>query len=471
MGTGCVRREYNLDMTAETVARAGASGRKSVRIETHGCKLNAADGQALARRFLEAGYVLATGDAQPDVYVLNTCTVTHVADRKARHALAAARRRHPETLIVVAGCLPERALQEMKALAAVDLAVPNSARDDLVALVGGRVGGIPEPQGACPHRRAAEYLLGRSRAHLKIQEGCDQACAYCIVPRVRGRQWSVPGAVLVEEMTRLVGDGCSEVVLTGTRPGSYGSDLEVCDLCGLLVRLLAESDVRRLRVSSLQPPEITDDLLGLWSGAGKGRLCPHFHVPMQSGSDAVLSRMGRRYTGSEFAAVVRRIRQAVPDASITTDLLTGFPGETDEDHRDTLTAVESIRFADTHVFPYSRRPGTAAAGLDGQVRPETKAARAAEIRHLAARHAKAHRQRFVGTIRQVLWEGPATETGLTDNYLRVRRTAGRRGRPRRIEPSSIGVIEDVELIALNGDVLMGRTAVSEAVTDAAPELC
>ena len=450
---------------------AGAAGRKSVHIETHGCKLNAADSQALARRFLEAGYVLATGDARPDVYVLNTCTVTHVADRKARHALAAARRRHPEALIVAAGCLPERALQEVEALAAVDLAVPNSARDDLVPLVGGRLGGPPEPQGACSHCRAGEYLLGRSRAHLKIQEGCDQACAYCIVPRVRGRQWSVPGTALVEEMTRLVGDGCREVVLTGTRPGSYGSDLEGCDLSGLVMRLLSESDVRRLRVSSLQPPEIADDLLDLWSGVGKGRLCPHFHLPMQSGSDAVLSRMRRRYTRSEFAAAVRRIRQAVPDASITTDLLTGFPGETDEDHRDTLTAVESIRFADAHVFPYSRRPGTAAARLDGQVRPETKAARAADIRNLAARHAKAHRQRFIGTIRQVLWEGPAAETGLTDNYLRVRSTDGQRGRSRRIEPSAGGVIDDVKLIALDGDVLVGRSAASEAVDDAAPGPC
>jgi len=450
---------------------AGAAGRKSVHIETHGCKLNAADSQALARRFLEAGYVLATGDARPDVYVLNTCTVTHVADRKARHALAAARRRHPEALIVAAGCLPERALQEVEALAAVDLAVPNSARDDLVALVSGRLGGTPEPQGTCPHRRAAEYLLGRSRADLKIQEGCDQACSYCIVPRVRGRQWSVPGTVLVEEMTRLVGDGCREVVLTGTRPCSYGSDLEDCSLGGLLVRLLSESDVRRLRVSSLQPPEITDDLLDLWRGAGKGRLCPHFHVPMQSGSDAVLSRMGRRYTRSEFVAAVRRIRQAVPDASITTDLLTGFPGETNEDHRDTLTAVESIRFADAHVFPYSRRPGTPAARLDDQVRPGTKAARAAEIRELAALHAKAHRQRFIGTVRPVLWEGPAAETGLTDNYLRVRRAAGRRGRSRRIEPSASGVIESVELTALEGDVLVGRPAIYEAVGDAAPGPC
>ena len=199
---------------------AGTAGRKSVHIETHGCKLNTADSQALARLFLEAGYDLSIGDAEPDVYVLNTCTVTHVADRKARHARAAARRRHPGALIVAAGCLPERALEEVKALAAVDLAVPNSARDGLVALVGGRLGEAPEPQGACPHRRPGEYLLGRSRAHLKIQEGCDQACAYCIVPRVRGRQWSVPGTVLVEERARLVGDGGREVVLTGTRPGS-----------------------------------------------------------------------------------------------------------------------------------------------------------------------------------------------------------------------------------------------------------
>jgi len=451
-----------------TVPVAGPQ-RTSVRIETHGCKLNAADSQALARRFLEAGYVLVHDDGRPDVYVLNTCTVTHVADRKARHALAAARRRYPGALIVAAGCLAERVQQEVEGLPAVDLVVPNRTRDSLVALVGERLGGTPAPRPFAGRGCVQEYLLGRTRAHLKIQEGCDLVCTYCIVPRVRGRQCSVAEKALVEEVARLAGDGCREVVLTGTRPGSYGFDVANGGLAALLRRLLSETDVQRVRVSSLQPLEITDELLGLWTGAGTGRLCPHFHLPLQSGSDAVLSRMRRRYTQAQFVDAVGRVRQAVPGASITTDLIAGFPGETGEDHRATLAVMGCVRFAGAHVFPYSRRPGTAAAHLAGHLRPETKAGRAAELRGLAARHAEAHRRRFVGAVRQVLWEGRTGETGLTDNYLRVRRMDGRRSRVPGTTTAGNDVIEDVELVALDGDVLVGRPLGSpEAVPDRAP---
>jgi len=427
----------------------------SVRIETHGCRLNAADSQILARRFLEAGYALAQEGDGPDVYVLNTCTVTHVADRKARQALAAARRRYTKALIVAAGCLAERAAEDMEALPAVDLVVPNRARDRLVALVGERLGGAPAPRGAGSPGRAGEYL-GRSRAFVKIQEGCDQGCAYCIVPSVRGRQWSIPETAVVQEVGRLAGEGCREVVLTGTRPGSYGCGIDGTGLAALVRRILWETDVPRLRVSSLQPPEITDEVLALWGDAGRGRLCPHVHIPLQSGSDAVLSRMRRRYTREQFLGAVALVRQAVPDVSVTTDVIAGFPGETEEDHRATLAVMERVMFAGAHVFPYSKRPGTVAARLDGHLRPEARARRAGELRGLAARDARAHRQRFIGDVRQVLWEGRSGETGLTDNYLRVRRVGGHCGEGKTAAFAGAGVIEEVELIALDGEVLRGR---------------
>ena len=421
----------------------------------------------LARRFLEAGYALAEEGDGPDVYVLNTCTVTHVADRKARQALAAARRRDPKALIVAAGCLVERAPEDMEALPAVDLVVPNRARDRLVALVGERLGRMPGPRGAVSPGRASEYL-GRSRAFVKIQEGCDEGCAYCIVPRVRGGQWSIPVTAVVREVGRLVGDGCREVVLTGTRPGSYGCDIEGAGLAALVRRILLETDVPRLRVSSLQPPEITDEVLALWADVGRGRLCPHVHIPLQSGSDAVLSRMRRRYTREQFLGAVALVRQAVPDVSVTTDVIAGFPGETEEDHRATLAVMERVMFAGAHVFPYSKRPGTEAARLDGHLRPEARARRARELRGLAARHARSHRQHFIGDVRQVLWEGRRGETGLTDNYLRVRRVGGHCAGTTTAAFAADGVIEEVELIALDGDVMEGRPAsTGGAVAEAA----
>ncbi|MBM3956576.1 MAG: MiaB/RimO family radical SAM methylthiotransferase [Gemmatimonadetes bacterium] len=305
-------------------------------------------------------------------------------------------------------------------------------------------------------RDVGEELLGRTRAFVKIQEGCDRACAYCVVPGVRGRQWSVPESEVVEEVGRLARGGCPEVVLTGTRPGSYGFDIAGASLAGLLERILADTGVGRVRVSSLEPGEIAGGLLDLWAGPGKGRLCPHFHLPLQSGSDAVLRRMGRRYTAGQFAGEVARIRGALPEAAVTTDVMAGFPGETEEDHRATLALMVGIRFSGAHVFPYSRRPGTPAARLGGHVRAETKARRAAEIRALAEHRAREFRLRFVGSVRQVLWEGRDRRTGLTDNYLRVRRAGRTPGQAGPDAPEWSGVIEDVELVALDGRDLVGR---------------
>ncbi|MDA1256287.1 MAG: tRNA (N(6)-L-threonylcarbamoyladenosine(37)-C(2))-methylthiotransferase MtaB [Chloroflexi bacterium] len=426
-----------------------------VRIETHGCKLNMADSQRMAREFVLAGYAIAMDGDAPDVYVLDSCTVTQVADRKARQSLARARRSFPDALIVATGCLAQRDAAGVEDLAAVDLVVTNREKRRLTSMVTDRldVSLTPRTDGAPP--KGTGLLLGRSRASLKIQEGCDQVCSYCIVPYVRGRERSVPQEILVQQVARLVDEGCREVVLTGTQLGSYGFDLPDANLSSMLRRVLGETEIERLRVSSLQPGEITPELLEVWSLEGDGRLCPHFHMPLQSGSDPILTRMRRRYTREDFVAAVGQVRSALPDVSITGDAIAGFPGESEEDHRSTLEIVERVEFADLHVFPYSERPGTSAAHLEDVVDLHDRARRAAELRERASRSSMKVRQNAIGAVRPVLWENEtrapgAPAMGLTDTYLRVRRDGS---------PESTGLaneIERVRLVRLDGETLVGE---------------
>ena len=394
----------------------------TVAIETHGCKLNQADSSVLATEFMEAGFRLVSTDEPADVYLVNTCTVTHIADRKGRHALRAARRRNPNATVVATGCYAQRSPEALRSLEGVDLVVGNT---DKVGLVRQIVEGRREALGPCAlgaDLQAISPRIARTRAMIKIQEGCNQVCAYCIVPRVRGRERSVPPEDILRRIDEHTSRGYKEVVLTGTQLGSYGFDLPDIDLTGLLRRILSEADMVRLRVSSLQPQEIDADMLELWSDP---RLCPHFHLALQSGSDAVLRRMRRRYTAREYTEAAAMIREAVPGASITTDVIVGFSGETDAHFQETYRLCEEVKFASMHVFPYSVRPGTSAAHFDAMVGPETKSRRMQKLLSLSKRHAAAFRRRFLGTVRPVLWEGPKETVGpdwwvgLTDNYIRI----------------------------------------------------
>jgi threonylcarbamoyladenosine tRNA methylthiotransferase MtaB len=433
-----------------------------VLIETHGCKLNLADSQQLARELMGAGFEVAAPSESPDVYVLNSCTVTHNADHKARQALATARRKHPGALVVAAGCYVERAESAVAALAGVDLAVNNRAKDALVSRVVERLGSAFATRSQDSFAAVAVTsgivrqgpLLWRTRAAVKIQEGCDQVCAYCIVPKVRGRERSIPEKEIVAQVNQLAEAGCPEIVLTGTQLGSYGTDLDqgVTSLIQLVRRILIETPVQRLRISSLQPLEVRDELLALWSGVGKGRLCPHFHLPLQSGSDSILKQMRRRYDSASFEATVARVRAAVPGCSVTTDVIAGFPGETELDHRSTVSLMNRVRFADAHVFPYSRRPGTSAYHFGGLVDSKVRSERAAELRALASEHGAEHRGRFVGTVRPVVWERGSRHYGLTDNYLRVRMAEVSR---KEAAGLASNLAEDVLLAAVDGEVLVG----------------
>ena len=415
----------------------------TVRLETHGCKLNQADTQTLARQLATAGYSVVSEAESADFYVLNSCTVTHVADRKARQAVRAARRQNPNGVIIVTGCYAQRAPDVLRQMPEIDLVVGNTGKPSLPQMIKRLSGGPTTACAAGDDEFPTAVFSIRSRAMIKIQEGCDQVCAYCIVPKVRGRERSIPLDEIVHAVNEREEVGCKEVVLTGTQLGSYGFDLDCTDIRGLVDALLRRTTIPRIRISSLQPQDISDDLLDLWSDP---RLCPHFHVPLQSGSDAILKKMRRRYTAAEFLDAVHRIKRTVLGVGVTADAIAGFPGETDEDFRQTVDVCQAAELASVHVFPYSIRDGTSAAHFDDQIDPRIKSKRVRLLSETADRMAHEFRKSFIGDTRPVLWErtlpseGETVWTGLTDNYLRVR-TATTADLANRITPATIEALD------------------------------
>ena len=394
----------------------------TVAIETHGCKLNQADSAVLARRFAQSGYRLVDSGADADIIVVNTCTVTATADAKARQALRAARRANPDAVVIAAGCYPQRAADELRRMPEVTMVVGNAEKPELAELAIAELTRRNGDSTASPSLLMGQDwstdagILRRSRAMVKIQEGCDQVCAYCIVPKVRGRERSIPPDDLVSTVRQHVAGGFKEVALTGTQLGTYGFDLDDVNLPRLLARLLDETALPRLRVSSLQAHEISPELLELWRDS---RLCPHFHVPLQSGCDATLKAMRRRYDTATFRRAVELIRESVPAAAVTTDVIVGFPGEDAEAHASSLTFTAEMGFADVHVFPYSQRPGTTAHYLPGQVEAGEKRRRAAEMSAVAEAGFTEYRNRLAGQTRPVLWETarPITPQDSCEPYL------------------------------------------------------
>ena len=384
-----------------------------VALDSLGCKLNQAETELLARQFAEAGYRLVAPTDKADIYVLNTCTVTHIADRKSRHKLRLAHRRNPDARLVAIGCYAERAPRELEPIAGVDLILGNARKWQLLRLLGDSAG---LGRSVHPDLAGQSDNGGRTRAFIRVQDGCRNFCAYCIVPLVRSREESVPVEQVVAEVGERVAEGYQEVVLTGTEIGAY-RDNKV-NLAGLLERILGETGITRLRLSSLQPPELSPGLVGLWHSR---RLCPHFHLSLQSGSDGVLSRMKRRYATADYQQAVSTIRHVLPEAAVTTDVIVGFPGETDEEFRETLDFCRQMRFARIHVFPYSPRPGTAAATMPRQVSEKIKKQRSQQMLALAEETAQEFQQQFLGKTMEVLWEKKTGSvwSGLTGNYIRV----------------------------------------------------
>jgi len=385
----------------------------SVALETLGCKLNQAETQQLAAQLAQAGYKLVDSTQKADIYVLNTCTVTHVADRKSRHLLRLARRLNPSARLIAVGCYAHRAPQELAQIDGVDLILNNDRKNDLVSILKNTYG-IKQP--------FTDVLLNprvnsqRNRAFLKVQDGCHNFCAFCIVPYVRTREVSLPVTDIVAQVREKVAAGFKEVVLTGTEVGTYRSG--GTNLAGLLKHILEKTDICRVRLSSLQPPEISEKLVRPWHDP---RLCPHFHLSLQSGSDSVLRRMKRRYTIADYSEKVNLIRGSVTDVAITTDVIVGFPGETETEFQETFEFCRKMHFARIHVFPFSPRPGTLAATMPDQVSAAVKKERSRQMLALAKESSKNFRQGFLGKNIEVLWEQSKDGiwSGLTGNYVRV----------------------------------------------------
>ena len=387
-----------------------------IALDTLGCKVNQAEAEFLARQLAEVGHSLVSPVDEVDVYILNTCTVTHTADSKSRHLLRVAHRRNPDALLVVTGCYAQRVPQELSQIDGVSLVVGNDEKPHLLRLL--QESGCLSSLTSIQEDLALNYHLAlKTRAFIKIQDGCSSFCSYCIVPLVRGREYSLPVEQAVSEVSHRVDDGYKEVVLTGTEIGSYNHN--GVDLKGLLENILAETDVTRLRLSSLQPQEIGSELIGLWRDK---RLCPHFHLSLQSGSGAVLKRMKRRYCLSDYREAVALIRALVPDAAITTDIIVGFPGETEKEFEESYQLCRQLQFARIHVFSYSRRSGTEAARLPHQISAQVRKERSQKMLALAEESAQKFRRQFLGAIMPVLWEQQSVDgvwSGLTGNYIKA----------------------------------------------------
>ena len=400
-----------------------------------GCKVNYYETEAMAQLLEKAGYEIVAFEDRADVYVINTCSVTNIADRKSRQMLHRAKKRNPQAVVVAAGCYVQAAGEELEKDPAVDIIVGNNKKMDLPRIL--------EKFFAGRELERAEYLIdigktrqyeglnidkvaGHTRAFIKIQDGCDQFCSYCIIPYTRGRIRSRKPGEIIKEVENLGSQGYQEMVLTGIHLSSYGAEFEDGNqnaLVDLLVRLDKIPGIKRLRLGSLEPRIVTEDFARTL--AGLKTICPHFHLSLQSGSDSVLKRMNRRYTTAQYREVCRILRTWFDNPAITTDVITGFPGETEEEFRETADFLREIRFYETHIFKYSRREGTRAARMEGQIPESVKASRSDELLAMGAAMSLEYRKTFLGQEKEVLMEEKAVIshreylTGCTKEYVRA----------------------------------------------------
>jgi threonylcarbamoyladenosine tRNA methylthiotransferase MtaB len=424
-------------------------------IENFGCRATQADTAAIERQLRAQGFEAVHVPELADVVVVNTCTVTAAADAQVRQAIRRIHRENPRAQILVTGCYAQRAPEELAALAGVGWVVGNAHLTEIGALLAEALprAGTPDffpvarlGAGRLPVAGASARILtgdifaqttvpvasglgregDRTRPVLKIQDGCNHRCAFCVIPFVRGRSRSLPPEQVLAEIKRLVAAGYKEVVLSGIHLGSYGRDLSPrVELTELLRRIVEETDLPQLRLSSIEPMDVTQDFVELV--ATSDRIARHFHVPLQSGSDRILAAMHRWYRAAHYARRIELIHERVPEAGIGADLIVGFPGETEADHTATLRLVERLPFTYLHVFPFSARPGTAAAAMPNRVPPATIKRRSRELRRLAAEKAARFRAAQLGRCLRVLTlqrngttDGASWTEALTDNYLRVR---------------------------------------------------
>lgn len=404
----------------------------SVAFYTLGCKVNFYDTEAIWQLFKNEGYEQVDFEQTADVYLINTCTVTNTGDKKSRQIIRRAIRRNPDAIIAVTGCYAQTSPAEILDIPGVDLVIGTQDREKIMPLIG-QLQEQRQPINAVRNimkTRDFEELdvpdfADRTRAFLKIQEGCNNFCTFCIIPWSRGLSRSRDPQSVVNQAKQLVAAGYKEIVLTGIHTGGYGDDLENYRLSDLLWELDKVEGLERVRISSIEASQIDEKMLEVLKGSSK--MCRHFHIPLQAGSNEVLKRMRRKYTIEEFEHKIKMIREFMPDVAITTDIIVGFPGETDELFREGFEAIKRIGFSEMHVFPYSKRTGTPAARMEDQVDEEVKHARVHELIDLSETMQLAYAQKFIGQVLDIIPEkdekglsGEGSATGFSDNYLQVR---------------------------------------------------
>lgn len=425
---------------------------RRVHLDFTGCRLNQAEIEQMGRAFAARGDSLTASPEDADLVVINTCAVTLEATRKSRKLIWQAGRANLQARIVATGCLAQLEPDQLSKLPNVTQVIGNADKDQLVALVGGdepEYDREPLLRGALP-----PGTLGRTRAFVKAQDGCDNRCTFCVTTLARGAGRSRPLDDIVAEIDLLHAMGYQEAVLTGVHLGSYGHDLGNPEgLRHLVAALLERTSIPRLRLSSLEPWDLTPAFFDLWDDP---RLCPHLHLPLQSGCNATLRRMARRTTTESFADLMAAARARIPDLTLTTDLIAGFPGETEAEFEETHRFVEQIGFARLHVFSYSPRPGTAAARMAGQVPHAVRKARRRRLVELSDRLWADYRRAHLGRRLDVLWESARGATpegfvwsGFTPNYLRAVA----------VSPEMIGnTITAARLVGLEGDEMRAMVA-------------
>lgn len=395
---------------------------------TLGCKVNQYDTQAMTELMEADGFETVPFESVADVYIINTCTVTNIADRKSRQMIHRAHKRAPEAAICVCGCLAQRDAATLLGMDGVVAAVGTQDRGNIAAIVRAALANRAGQQcavGEIRHTRDFERLSisrsgERTRANIKIGEGCENFCSYCIIPYARGPVRSRPIGDIVQEAVRLSRSGVREVVLTGIHIGSYGRDMPGGEsLIDVIEAVDAVPGMLRVRLGSIEPSTVTQAFCQ--RAAAVQSLCPHFHLSLQSGSDGVLQRMNRRYTAAEYLKSAALLREYFQIPAITTDIIAGFPGETQQEHAETLAFLDEAGFAKVHVFPYSERAGTAAACMAGAVPHALRRERAAEISAKADAIAARYRQSFIGRVECVLFEEPYEDgaVGYNTRYIRI----------------------------------------------------
>ena len=428
----------------------------TVAFHTLGCKVNHYETEAIWQLFKDANYERVEFETNADVFVINTCTVTNTGDKKSRQIIRRAIRQNPDAVVCVTGCYAQTSSAEIMEIPGVDIVVGTQDRHKLLDYIQqfqderqpiNGVGNIMKNR--TYEELEVPYFTDRTRASLKIQEGCNNFCTFCIIPWARGLMRSRDPEKVVEQATQLVNSGYKEIVLTGIHTGGYGQDLKNYNLAQLLRDLDTIEGLERIRISSIEASQLTDEVIDVIGNSNK--VVRHLHIPLQSGSDDVLKRMRRKYTMAHFSERLTKLHQALPDLAVTSDVIVGFPGESEDEFQETYDFIVNHHFSELHVFPYSPRIGTPAARMDNQIDEETKNVRVHKLISLSNQLAKEYASKFEDEVLEVIPEEmdeePHTLVGYADNYMKVRFEG---------DDSLIGQIVKVKIVKANYPINEGK---------------